>query len=180
VAVLIASIALMTPIRAQEPAPRGPSEGIKVHGDWVIEVHNPDGALVSRQAFRNALLIGNGGDWALVQALGRKAQLGGWTVLLRATASPSLTCLVGDGKCRLREGTDFSVSAQKTVPAALVLSGQATLLTAGSLGWVGTGLTFISADGQEDEVGFSGHALATSIPTTAGQIIQFTVTFTFS
>ena len=34
----------------------GPSEGIKVHGDWVIEVRQPDGTLVQRREFENKLL----------------------------------------------------------------------------------------------------------------------------
>ncbi len=29
-----------------------PSEGIKVHGHWVIEVRDPDGTLVTRQELR--------------------------------------------------------------------------------------------------------------------------------
>lgn len=33
----------------------GQHEGIKVHGHWTIEVRNPDGTLVSRHEFENAL-----------------------------------------------------------------------------------------------------------------------------
>jgi hypothetical protein len=29
------------------------SEGIKVHGDWIVEVTNPDGSLATRRQFRN-------------------------------------------------------------------------------------------------------------------------------
>ena len=47
--------AFMTPIRAQEPTQRGPSEGIKVHGHWEMEVRNPDGTLVTRREFENEL-----------------------------------------------------------------------------------------------------------------------------
>ncbi len=33
-----------------------PSDSIKVHGHWVIEVHNRDGSLASRTEFENALV----------------------------------------------------------------------------------------------------------------------------
>ena len=35
----------------------GTSEGIQVHGDWTIAVHDPDGTLVERREFKNALTI---------------------------------------------------------------------------------------------------------------------------
>ena len=41
---------------ASEDAP-GPSEGIKVHGSWTIDVLEPDGTLVSHVEFQNALLV---------------------------------------------------------------------------------------------------------------------------
>src|SRR5687767_7580490 len=53
-------------VRAQKPAaakpssPSGPKEGIKVHGRWTIDIRNPDGKLVSRRDFKNALTA-NGG-----------------------------------------------------------------------------------------------------------------------
>jgi hypothetical protein len=34
----------------------GMQEGVKVHGDWVIEVRNPDGKLAHRREFKNALM----------------------------------------------------------------------------------------------------------------------------
>ena len=47
----------------------GTSEGIQVHGDWVIEVSDPDGNLVERREFRNALAVGPGHGGALVANL---------------------------------------------------------------------------------------------------------------
>jgi len=35
---------------------RGQSEGIRVHGHWTLEIHNPDGTLASRHEFENALI----------------------------------------------------------------------------------------------------------------------------
>src|ERR1035438_8313432 len=53
-----------------KPEARGKSEGIKVHGHWVIEIRNPDGSLASRHEFENALVTGiGGGPTALVSLL---------------------------------------------------------------------------------------------------------------
>jgi hypothetical protein len=75
---------------AKPPAPaapaKGPSEGITVLGHWVIEVHNPDGAVTARREFENAvqltgenymasLLAGNNSPGGLSIALnGRQMQ----------------------------------------------------------------------------------------------------------
>ena len=37
-----------------------PSEGIKVHGHWTLEIRNPDGSLASRHEIENELLPGMG------------------------------------------------------------------------------------------------------------------------
>jgi hypothetical protein len=60
-------------------------EGIKVHGDWTIEVRNPDGTLVGRHEFKNALVAG-AGDVALAGLLGRLYSTGQWRVDLDGTA----------------------------------------------------------------------------------------------
>lgn len=40
----------------ENEAPKKPGvEGIKVHGDWVIDVHNADGSLAEHRAFKNSL-----------------------------------------------------------------------------------------------------------------------------
>ncbi len=40
---------------AGQSTPKGPHEGIAVHGHWTIEVRNPDGSLVRRVEFENSL-----------------------------------------------------------------------------------------------------------------------------
>ena len=45
----------------------GTSEGIQVHGDWTIEVSDPDGNLVERREFKNALT--NEGAYFVVDLL---------------------------------------------------------------------------------------------------------------
>ena len=39
----------------------GTSEGIKVHGDWIIDIRDPDGTLVQHREFQNALTHSGGG-----------------------------------------------------------------------------------------------------------------------
>src|SRR5688572_18634480 len=41
---------------AADPGHGAPADGIKVHGDWTIEIRNPDGSLASRHEFKNALI----------------------------------------------------------------------------------------------------------------------------
>ncbi len=61
----------------------GPTEGIKVHGSWTLEVRNPDGTLVSRQEFENALSTGaEGGTAALQKFLARTNTVGSWIIEL--------------------------------------------------------------------------------------------------
>jgi hypothetical protein len=71
VALLLAVCALVN-LRAQSVPPSSAREGIKVHGDWTIEIRNPDGQLVERRQFKNAL-VRNGtplsGDALLITAL---------------------------------------------------------------------------------------------------------------
>ncbi|MGC1413928.1 MAG: hypothetical protein WA817_01495 [Candidatus Acidiferrum sp.] len=43
---------------AKPSASKGPSEGIKVHGHWTIEIRNPDGKVVTHREFENSLQQG--------------------------------------------------------------------------------------------------------------------------
>ena len=58
----------------------GTQEGIKVHGHWVIEVRNPDGGLVERREFDNALAPG--GPQLLAQWLLRSGSPARWVIEL--------------------------------------------------------------------------------------------------
>jgi hypothetical protein len=77
---------------AKRPAPKGPSEGIKVHGHWIIEVRNPDGKVVTHREFENSLSFEFGGV-LLTAVLGRQNSVGAWAIAMDAPlapASPSL------------------------------------------------------------------------------------------
>jgi len=81
----------------------GFGEGIKVHGDWVIEVRNPDGSVAERREFENAL-TGNGQDF-LAGALGRANSPGVWGVGVRSNVASESPCMTPDpvSLCLIRE-----------------------------------------------------------------------------
>jgi len=79
------------------PTASAQNEGIKVHGDWVIEVRNPDGTLASRAEFQNAL------EWpggvALARLLARDPVVPGrWQI--RLTGYQADPCGVGNNSSR--------------------------------------------------------------------------------
>jgi len=72
--------------RAKKAASQGggQQEGIKVHGEWMIEVRNPDGTLASRHEFENALEPGSN----LANILARGATFGRWEVIISGLLCP--------------------------------------------------------------------------------------------
>lgn len=75
----------------------GPQEGVKVHGRWTIEVTEPDGRLVSRNEFDNALVtqFGIGGRSSLVKILGHEKSVGYWRVELVGPSGAEPCILTG-------------------------------------------------------------------------------------
>jgi hypothetical protein len=67
------------------PAPRGQAEGLKVHGHWIIEIHNPDGKVVTRSEFENSISVG--GSALLLDLLARKITGGAWSIQLGQSGS---------------------------------------------------------------------------------------------
>ena len=63
------------------PEAAGPSEGIQVHGDWTIDIYNPDGTLDEHVEISNAL--GPNGDAQLINHLACGVTTGGlWEIEL--------------------------------------------------------------------------------------------------
>src|SRR5262245_55405459 len=62
----------------------GPGETVHVHGDWLLEIRDPDGSLVTRRAFRNAFV----GGPALDLILSRQGVHGAWFITFTGTPSP--------------------------------------------------------------------------------------------
>ncbi len=80
-------------VMAQNPstkpsAPKGQSEGIKVHGHWIIEVRDPDGKLANRREFENSLL--GTGAALLTSLLGRTVTQGSWEIILVTSSNASM------------------------------------------------------------------------------------------
>ena len=75
-------------------ADKASDEGITVHGHWTIEVRNPDGTLVERREFNNALH--HEGAPFLSRILGRQNSVGGWVVHLAARDSADSAFLRDD------------------------------------------------------------------------------------
>jgi hypothetical protein len=78
---------------AEKPEPGGKSEGIKVHGHWMLEVRNPDGTLASRKEFENGLVPGGvGGGALLTNILLGGVTAGNWFVQLQYGTSSNPNC----------------------------------------------------------------------------------------
>lgn len=67
-------------LAALAPVDDGADQGIKVRGQWTIEIREPDGKFVSRQEFENALTFN--GAWRLARLLGRSVSGGVWVIVL--------------------------------------------------------------------------------------------------
>ncbi len=196
-AVLLIAALSCAPALAQSPVTSsgGPQEGIKVHGDWVIEVRNPDGGLAERREFKNALHTQ--GRTALAMVLGRQRSPGFWIV--GVTGPSSSPCVGSPAGCGIYESL-----AGETIPnlagasgnlQVTVVSGQIQL-TGSVTATAATSITFVfTMNGQcpigsttpcliaAPETGFFSTTAPNAFPpvnVVAGQIIQVTVTFSFS
>jgi hypothetical protein len=85
------TVGLLLSINASAQSSDVPSgkAAITVHGHWTIEVQNPDGSLVSRREFENALVPGI----HLAQILGRGVAAGRWAIDLGGFAGGADPCV---------------------------------------------------------------------------------------
>jgi hypothetical protein len=180
----------------QERPSGGPKEGIKVHGHWSIVIKNPDGSVASLHEFENAL-VGSGSDM-LAQLLARSASTGGWGISVVPSASGGSSC-GGNLPCVVIESGlttgVISVSSNLTVvyspsPSRTTLQGSYQATSAGDIAQVATlvgacpaSVAPSSCPNSSNNSGqgtFSSRTLATPLTVQSGQIVQLTVTFTFS
>ncbi len=175
---------------AKAPA-GGPSEGIKVHGHWVIEVRNPDGTLASRREFDNALSLQ--GAINLGNILGRSQTVGKWRLGLNGAPSPCNTqCIIGESADGGAESTLFKtltvLPPSGNQGAPLKLSGTFTAQSPGNINTVSADPGACGGNIAPDScnvVGFLGNpmtstTLANPQSVVAGQQVQVTVTLSFS
>jgi len=121
------------------------AEGIKVHGHWIVEVRDPDGSLVERQEFDNALL--QSGSQILTRILGRDQSVGNWTLRTLSQSSPVCENPAGTpiDTCFIAEPGDpfaaaqnhyfetLSVGISGSAPFSLNLSGYLTAQRDGTI-----------------------------------------------
>ena len=174
----------------------GPKEGIKVHGHWTIEVRQPDGTLLTRHDFENAVTAT--GRSYLVWFLAQARTAGLWSVTVSGPlCSPDA---FGNSSCKLVQADSLhseggNIFKNLTVglgnalfPSSLTLSGSFTAASAGNVSSVGTGLGICNPliEGPANctastlTPNFSGTTLSTPVDVQAGQIVQITVVFSFS
>lgn len=195
VVVLGATLALAGGTLAAEPAG---SEAVRVHGHWVLEVRDPDGSLVARREFNNALTAA--GATGLSNILARANSVGTpgpWWIRFGGSPSP---CAGFPLDCVISESRHF-VAASPAVAKVLTvvgdplrLSGSLTVPGAGSISTVSTlmhtcGPT-VAPSACTGTLGPAGNpfpgqfvftsANITAVPVVAGQQVLITVTFAFT
>jgi hypothetical protein len=166
---------------AEEKPASGPSEGIKVHGYWTIEIRNPDGSVVSHQEFENSLM--SEGRSFLAQLLGRATTVTHWyidsglfcAVPGRPTDDPR-PCYIGEPVGPERTARVFPTLTVTVMGDTLELSGSMTAENAGTINRVEVVL-----DSVDFGATFSGKDLSpNSVAVAAGQIVQIKVVYSFS
>jgi hypothetical protein len=162
---------------------QGPQEGIKVHGHWVIDVRDPDGTLVSHNEFENALIQGGSfsGSAALASVLTSQRTVAGWSVQLfgsACTGGQFIACVIGDAMVPVGPFTANNLQVS-TATETVTLSGMIAAPVTGTIPVVET-LVRTLGTGGEIFFHFSHKDLPTPTSVKAGQMVQVTVTFSFS
>jgi hypothetical protein len=151
------------------------SEGVKVHGDWNIDIRQPDGTLVAHHEFKNALA--SAAPATLAEMLFGLRAAGSWQLVL-TRASGQGPCSSGNGACVI--GADSELTS-----AGVELTKSFPVYTDGNIGQVETHLITCtvlpctnSTPGRVIRE-FTIKVLPTPIPVIAGQIVQVTVVISF-
>jgi hypothetical protein len=184
------------PVAAETPQGGAQTEGIKVHGQWTIDVLNPDGSLASHHEFRNAL--DSFGGLRLAEMLARLKSPGVWNIALWQVGTARKPCpSYFNGACVIGEVGSTDPEAQfKTmtvsVPASgpnqgkLVLSGTATVEADGDIYTVYTNRGYCPGNvapascAAYRDSNFTRKDFPSPIVVLAGQIVQVSVVISFS
>jgi hypothetical protein len=183
--VLVAGLLLLP---AAAPAAMAQDEGIKVHGDWVIEVLDPNGTVVGRTEFSNALT--QDGALALRLAFGRVLVPRYWMVMFDTSDGVYWYGITEPAR-------DFNAAPgrlSKNLSVGVPDDGSQSLLLSGTIMHIGTAPTSVTAVRTNIETCtysaqqschmagyyFTTRALPQPISVQPGQIIQVTVRIRFS
>jgi hypothetical protein len=193
---------------ASETKPGGGlGQGIQVHGRWVIDIRDSDGALVSHHVFENALItvgVQVGGNSVLAGLLGRRfPTVGDWHVILGGANAPCGSEAFRRS-CDVTEPTfpatgfphifktleitvptrteNFPAIGAREVPVGTMeLRGYARATVSGAIAGVSTSLGLCNPGANCFMGGsFSAHTLPTPIAVSEGQHIDVRVVFSFS
>jgi hypothetical protein len=180
----------------------GVGEGIKVHGDWVIEVRNADGSVAERREFDNALH--SQGQQTIANFLSRQYFVGAWGVFLSGSPANSSPCTfnAGVGECLVHENfppafqgfggvEKFPALTVTTDPApccngtTVVLQGNFDASRDGNIGSVLTSMCFSFPPNTDPSTcnnagTFTATSLQTPVNVTTGQQVLVTVRISFS
>lgn len=165
-------------VAAMGKNPGGLKEGLQVHGHWVIDVRNPDGKLAAHREFENEYE----GQTFLPKIMSRQYSVGFWYVGVQGNGGR--VYIIAEP---LGNGTDI-VSQNLTVSgsAGLVLSGSYTATVADNIGLAYTlqepclpTFSPTSPCSTNAFVQVTGTTFS-PVSTAQGQIVQVTVTITFS
>jgi hypothetical protein len=175
----------------------GLQDGIKLHGNWVLDVRNPDGTLVAHSEFKNALRpSGNFALGSLLQGVplqdfyvtfneGITFPDPTITPLCAGEAGAGCKVFVPGGfvsrlvRSDLVPGVNAFGTLVKSAPTgSCVLSGSFTVTAPGSsqIRRAITRLVF----SQFSDIDLTMATLPTPVPVVQGQIVQFTYTLSFS
>ena len=171
------------------------NNGIKLHGHWVIEVHNPNGSLASHTEFENSLITSGNfpGSALLAEFFARIAMPGLWEISLEGPPGAK-TCGVAD--CIIGESSDVNgavVSKNLAVTfgnGITLLSGTLTFTQSASIVAVGTnvglcgypqaGTPAPNPQSCTTRVPLTDHQLSQPVSVSVGQVVNVSVSFTFS
>jgi hypothetical protein len=134
--------------------PDGATQGIKVHGHWVIDVKNPDGTLAAHREFENSLtgagqgqlLLGGllsgyyvAGDYAIELGSNICAPAGKCAIIVSQTGQPgSYLCSQAECYPTLKYTYNLAPTTGNQIDAYMVMSGSAVPDETGTLDTVST------------------------------------------
>jgi hypothetical protein len=174
------------------------TSSVMVHGQWTIELRNPDGTLSERREFQNAL-VGSGAE-ILAQVLARADRAGRWAVALSGVGPCSIAggvaaeCFVAEAPIPRDPGPllpdpfylfytlTASVPTSGSNIGRLVLVGHATATSSDSGLLINKVATWLNTCALPAGPCSGTQFSEKSIPPLAvvkGQIIQVTVVFSF-
>lgn len=177
------------------PDAAGPNEGIQVHGDWTIDVYNPDGSLDQHREFSNEMTSGAvalslllGGE--LAAGAGNRPYVSDWSIGFGVGTPAPESVSPCDTAISFSDNPDFNFGcaiAPATVTRgadsdSLTLSGSAQVTQDGSINWVETLVGGGGAGGSSGGLWFTSFTgtQITEQSVSAGQTVQVEVEISFT